>query len=80
LAHLCVHLDRHAVAIDSLITRADWCDLLLLPQGLGRLVWLYDIAAYVQRYTSAMDWRAVIDTARRWPSTDDCLPCSSCAG
>lgn len=70
LAHLCVHLERHAVAFRSLVGRADWRELLLLPQGLGRLVWLYDIALYLQRRSSLIDWDAFVDTARRWAMDD----------
>jgi hypothetical protein len=66
LAHLCVHLDRHAVTFRSLVSRKDWCELLLLPQGLGRLVWLYDIALYLQRRSARIDWDSFVDTARRW--------------
>ena len=53
LAHLCMHLDRHAIAYRSLISRKNWCELLLLPHGSGRLVWLYDIALYLQRRSDA---------------------------
>jgi hypothetical protein len=66
LAHLCVHLDRHAVTYRSLLDRKDWFELLLLPQGLGRLLWLYDIALYVQQRGAAIDWDAFVDNARRW--------------
>jgi Uncharacterised nucleotidyltransferase len=66
LAHLCVHLDRHAVAYRSLLSRNDWFELLLLPQGHGRLLWLYDIALYLQRRADLIDWDRFVDTARRW--------------
>jgi len=66
LAHLCLHLDRHAIAYRSLISRKDWCELLLLPQGRGRLAWLYDIALYLQRRGELIDWERFVDTARRW--------------
>jgi hypothetical protein len=66
LAHLCLHLDRHAIAYRSLITRRDWCELLVLPHGSGRLVWLYDIALYLQRRSDRIDWDRFVDTARRW--------------
>jgi hypothetical protein len=66
LAHLCVHLDRHAITYRSLISRENWCELLLLPHGLGRLAWLYDIALYLQRRSELIDWGSFVDTARRW--------------
>ena len=66
LAHLCVHLDRHAVTYRSLVRRKNWCELLLLPHGLGRLAWLYDIALYLQRRSELIDWDSFVDTARRW--------------
>lgn len=66
LAHLCVHLDRHAEMLRSLRSRDDWLDLLLLPQGLGRLAWLYDIALHLQRHGGRIDWDGFVDAARRW--------------
>jgi hypothetical protein len=66
LAHLCLHLDRHAITYRSLLRRKDWCELLLLPQGSGRLVWLYDIALYLQRRSELIDWDKFVETARRW--------------
>ncbi len=66
LAHLCLHLDRHAITYPSLINRENWCELLLLPHGLGRLVWLYDIALYLQRRGELIDWDSFVDTARHW--------------
>jgi hypothetical protein len=66
LAHLCLHLDRHAITYRSLISRTNWCELLLLPQGLGRLAWLYDIALYLQRRSELIDWDSFVGTARRW--------------
>ncbi len=66
LMHLCVHLERHAVAYASLVNRVDWFDLLLLPQGLGRLLWLYDVARYLQRRSAELDWDLFARTARRW--------------
>jgi hypothetical protein len=66
LAHLCMHLDRHAITYRSLIHRKNWCELLLLPQGSGRLTWLYDIALYLQRRSELIDWDRFVDTARRW--------------
>ena len=66
LAHLCLHLDRHAITYRSLIGRTDWCESLLVPHGLGRLAWLYDIALYLQRRNELIDWDRFIDTARRW--------------
>ncbi len=66
LAHLCMHLERHAIAYRSLIVRGDWRELLLLPQGSGRLTWLYDIALYLQRRSALIDWDKFVDTARRW--------------
>jgi len=50
----------------SLIRRDDWFDLLVIPQGLGRLVWLYDIALLLQRRASLLDWDALVAMARRW--------------
>ena len=66
LAHLCLHLERHAMVYRSLIRRDDWFDLLLMPQGLGRLVWLYDIALSLQHRASILDWDALVVMARRW--------------
>lgn len=66
LAHLCLHLERHAMVYRSLIRRDDWFDLLLMPQGLGRLVWLYDIALFLQHRASVLDWDALVAMARRW--------------
>jgi hypothetical protein len=66
LAHLCLHLDRHAITYRTLVGRTDWCELLLLPQGLGRLAWLYDIALYLQRRNELIDWDSFVETARRW--------------
>jgi Uncharacterised nucleotidyltransferase len=66
LAHLCVHLDRHAITYRSLLGRKDWFERVLLPQGLGRLIWLYDIARYLERQNATLDWDRFVDTARRW--------------
>jgi hypothetical protein len=66
LAHLCLHLERHAVTFRSLLGRRDWCEMLVLPFGLGRLAWLYDIALYLQRRSELIDWDRFVDTARRW--------------
>ena len=70
LAHLCVHLERHAVAYRSLVGHKNWWELLLLPQGDGRLAWLYDIALYLQRRKEHIDWDRFVDTARRWAIDD----------
>jgi hypothetical protein len=70
LAHLCVHLDRHAVTYRSLVSRPDWHELLVLPQGIGRLVWLYDIALYAQRRSALIDWDGFVGMARRWAMHD----------
>ena len=66
LAHLCMQLDRRAVTLRSLVRRQDWRELLLLPEGCGSLLWLYDIALYVQRRGALIDWDAFVGTARRW--------------
>jgi hypothetical protein len=66
LAHLCIHLDRHAITYRSLIGREDWFERLLLPQGLGRLLWLYDIARHLQHQNATLDWDRFVDAARRW--------------
>jgi len=66
LAHLCMHLERHGITYRSLIRRKNWCELLLLPHGSGRLAWLYDIALYLQRRSALIDWGKFVDTARRW--------------
>lgn len=66
LAHLCMHLERHAITYRSLIGRKDWRDLLSLPHGSGRLTWLYDIALYLQRRSALIDWEKFVDMARRW--------------
>jgi hypothetical protein len=70
LAHLCVHLERHAVTYRSLVSRKNWWELLLLPHGDGRLAWLYDIALYLQRRSELIDWDRFVDTARRWAIDD----------
>ena len=66
LAHLCIHLERHALAYRSLLDREDWFELLTVPRGLGRLVWLYDIAAYMRCFGETLDWQRFVDRARRW--------------
>jgi hypothetical protein len=66
LAHLCVHLDRHAIIYRSLLDRSDWRESLLMPQGSGRLLWLYDIARYLQQRSATIDWDRFVSTARRW--------------
>jgi hypothetical protein len=66
LAYLCMHLERHAVTYVSLVGRDDWFDLVVLPQGKGRLIWLYDVALYVQRRAAAIDWDRFVRDARRW--------------
>jgi hypothetical protein len=66
LAHLCVHLDRHAIVYRSLLDRKDWFDGLVAPQGVGRLLWLYDIARYLQRHNASLDWDRFVAMARRW--------------
>jgi hypothetical protein len=66
LAHLCLHLERHAVTYRSLLGRRNWSELLVLPYGSGRLTWLYDIALYLQRRSEVIDWDRFVDTARRW--------------
>ena len=66
LAHLCVHLDRHAVTYRSLVHQRDWFESLLLPQGIGRLQWLYDIALYVRKRAAVIDWDAFVATTRKW--------------
>jgi hypothetical protein len=66
LAHLCVHLERHAAVFGSLVGRDDWFDLLLLPQGLGRLMWMYDIAKYLRQQAAVIDWDRFVGSARRW--------------
>lgn len=66
LAHLCLHLERRAMVYRSLIRRDDWFDLLVMPQGLGRLVWLYDIALSLQHRASVLDWDALVAMARQW--------------
>jgi hypothetical protein len=53
LAHLCLHLERHALVYRSLVERPDWLQLLVMPRGLARLAWLYDVALYLQRRGSA---------------------------
>lgn len=66
LAHLCVHLDRHAVTYRTLLDRNDWFEQMLLPQGQARLLWLYDIARFLQRHDPSLDWDGFVDTARHW--------------
>lgn len=66
LAHLCIHLERHALAYRSLVGREDWFELLTMPQGLGRLAWLYDVAAYIRRRAEEVDWDRFAARARRW--------------
>jgi len=66
LAYLCIHLERHAVIYSSLIGRDDWFDLLVLPQGKGRLIWLYDVALYLQRHAAVVDWNRFVQDATQW--------------
>jgi hypothetical protein len=66
LAYLCIHLERHALVYRSLIERADWLELLFMARGLTRLLWLYDVALYVQRQGEMLDWDRVVADARRW--------------
>jgi len=66
LAHLCLHLDRHAVMLRSLVTQRDWLELLLLPHGVARMVWLYDIAELIRCRTTMIDWESFVRTARAW--------------
>jgi hypothetical protein len=70
LAHLCIHLERHALVYRSLIERRDWLELLVMPRGLARLAWLYDIALYLQRRGGALDWDRIVADARRWAIDD----------
>jgi hypothetical protein len=66
LAHLCIHLERHALVYRSLLERPDWLELLVMPRGLARLAWLYDIALYLQRRGDTLDWDRIVADARRW--------------
>lgn len=66
LLHLCLQLDRRALVYRSLILRDDFLELLLRPHGTERLVWLYDIALYVQKRSQVIDWDGLVDSARRW--------------
>ena len=66
LAHLCLHLERHALVYRSLIERPDWLQLLVMPRGLARLAWLYDVALYLQRHGETLDWDRLVADARRW--------------
>jgi hypothetical protein len=66
LAYLCTHLERHGVVYPSLVGREDWLELLLLPQGKGRFLWLYDVALYLRRRAQAIDWDRFVGDARRW--------------
>jgi len=66
LAHLCIHLERHALVYRSLIERRDWLELLVMPRGLARLGWLYDVALYVRRRGETLDWDRLVTDARRW--------------
>jgi hypothetical protein len=66
LAHLCLHLERHALVYRSLIERPDWLQLLVMPRGLGRLAWLYDVALYLERRGETLDWNRIVADARRW--------------
>jgi hypothetical protein len=70
LAHLCLHLERHALVYRSLIARPDWLGLLVMPRGLGRLAWLYDVALYLRRRGDALDWDRLVGDARRWAIDD----------
>jgi len=70
LAHLCMHLERHALVYRSLIERRDWLELLVMPRGVGRLAWLYDIALYLQRRGDTLDWDRIVADARRWATHD----------
>jgi hypothetical protein len=66
LAHLCIHLERHALVYRSLIARSDWLELLVMPRGQARMAWLYDIALYLQRRGDTLDWDRLVADARRW--------------
>jgi hypothetical protein len=66
LAHLCLHLERHAIVYRSLIERPDWLQLLVMLRGLARLAWLYDVALYLQRRGGTLDWDRLVGDARRW--------------
>jgi len=66
LSHLCIHLERHALVYRSLIERPDWLELIVMPRGLGRLVWLYDVALYLRRRGHTLDWDQLVADARRW--------------
>lgn len=70
LAHLGLHLERHALVYRSIVGRRDWCDVLVRPHGLARLVWLMDIARHLQRYRDRFDWDAFVADARRWAIGD----------
>jgi len=70
LTHLCIHLERHALVYRSLIDRPDWLQLLVMPRGLARLVWLYDVALYLQRRGGTLDWDRLVADARRWALDD----------
>jgi hypothetical protein len=66
LAHLCLHLERHALVYRSLVDRPDWLQLLVMPRGPARLAWLYDVALYLQRRGETLDWDRLVADARRW--------------
>jgi len=66
LTYLCIHLERHALVYRSLIERSDWLQLLVIPRGRAPLVWLYDVALYLQRRGDTLDWDRLVADARRW--------------
>ena len=70
LAHLGIHLERHALVYRSLIERPDWLELLVMPRGLSRLAWLYDVALYLRRRRETLDWDRLVADARRWAIDD----------
>jgi hypothetical protein len=66
LAHLCTHLERHALVYPEVMRRPDWRALLVAPRGLARLAWLYDVALYVRRFETTLDWEQLLRDAQRW--------------
>lgn len=70
LAHLCIHLERHALVYRSVVDRLDWLALLVRPRGMARLGWLYDVALSLRRHGDTLDWDRFVADARRWVIDD----------
>lgn len=66
LAHLCLHLERHAIFYRHILDRDDWFDMVVGGGAGSRLIWLYDIAFCVQRWAAMLDWDRFVHCCERW--------------